>query len=186
MRIAAFAIALLVTAAPVANAQTLTLRSYRDGTIRGGTYANTTYGDDPILETRASSDYSYVRRAALMFATAESLPSTASISSAKLILTVKYGNPETRTLTACAMPVSFREPYLTWRMRDASSAWQHAGGDIVSTDCATAQVTSTSGSQVVFDVTSEVQKAVSGGYGSRYARFLVGDSGGASRDSYKQ
>ena len=186
MRIAAIAVALLTAAAPVANAQTLTLRSYRDGTIRGGTYANTSYGDDPILETRASADDGYVRRAALMFATAESLPSTASISSAKLILTVKLGNPETRTLTACAVPVSFREPYLTWRMRDSNTSWQHAGGDVVSGDCATATVTATSGSQVVFDVTTEVQKAVNGSYGSRYARFLVGDSGASSRDSYKQ
>jgi endonuclease/exonuclease/phosphatase family metal-dependent hydrolase len=186
MRIAAFAIALLVSAAPLANAQTLTLRSYRDGTIRGGSYANANFGNDPILETRASWDDTYVRRAALMFATAESLPSTAQIASAKLILTVKLGNPESRTLTACALPVSFREPYLTWRMRDSDSAWQHAGGDIVSGDCATAKVTATSGSQVVFDVTTEVQKAVRGDYGSRYARFIVGDSGASSRDSYKQ
>ena len=186
MRIAAFAIALLVSAAPVANAQTLTLRSYRDGTIRGGTYANTVYGNDPILETRASWDDSYVRRAALMFATAESLPSTATIASAKLILTVKLGNPESRTLTACALPVSFREPYLTWRMRDSDSPWQHPGGDVVAGDCASATVTATSGSQVVFDVTTEVQKAVRGDYGSRYARFIVGDPGASSRDSYKQ
>jgi endonuclease/exonuclease/phosphatase family metal-dependent hydrolase len=186
MRTAAFAIALLVSAAPVANAQTQTLRSYRDGTIRGGSYANMNYGDDPILETRASSDESYVRRAVLMFATAESLPSTANISSAKLVVTVKSGNPESRTLTACAVPVSFREPYLTWRMRDSGSGWQHAGGDVVAGDCETATVTATAGSQVVFDVTREVQKAVRGDYGSRYARFLVGDSGASSRDSYKQ
>lgn len=186
MRSAAFAIALLVSAAPLANAQTLTLRSYRDGTLRGGTYANSNFGDDPILETRASYDDTYVRRAALMFATAESLPATATIASAKLVLTVKLGNPEARTLTACALPVSFREPYLTWRMRDSGAPWQHAGGDIVSGDCATARVTSTSGSQVVFDVTTEVQKAVRGDYGSRYARFIVGDSGASSRDSYKQ
>jgi endonuclease/exonuclease/phosphatase family metal-dependent hydrolase len=186
MRIAAFAVALLVSAAPLANAQTLTLRSYRDGTMRGGSYANSNFGDDPILETRASSTSDYVRRAALMFATAESLPSSAQIGSAKLILTVKLGNPETRTLTACALPVSFREASLTWRMRDSDSAWQHAGGDVVGSDCETANVTATSGSQVVFDVTSEVQKAVRGDYGSRYARFIVGDSGGSSRDSYKQ
>ena len=110
MRIAAFAVALLVSAAPLANAQTLTLRSYRDGTMRGGSYANSNFGDDPILETRASSTSDYVRRAALMFATAESLPSSAEIGSAKLILTVKLGNPETRTLTACALPLRRARP----------------------------------------------------------------------------
>jgi endonuclease/exonuclease/phosphatase family metal-dependent hydrolase len=185
MRIAALATALLVSAATVANAQTLTLRSYRDGTIRGGTYANSSFGYDPILETRASYDDTYVRRAALMFATAEQFSSSAVIGSARLILTVKDGNAETRTLTACALPVSFREPYMTWRMRDSDSAWQSAGGDM-SGDCSTGTVTGTPGSQVTFDVTRQVQKAISGSYGSRYARFLVMDSGYSSRASYKQ
>jgi len=47
-------------------------------------------------------------------------------------------------------------------------------------------VTSTAGSRVTFDVTAQVQKVLKGAYGSRYARFLVGDAGSSSRDSYKQ
>jgi endonuclease/exonuclease/phosphatase family metal-dependent hydrolase len=186
MRHAAVALAALLTAASTVDAQTVTLRSYRDATIRGGSYANVNYGDDAILETRASNDETYLRRAVLMFATAESLPSSARIASAQLVLTVKGGNSETRTLLACAVPVSFREPDVTWKRRDSSSYWRNAGGDIVADDCSKASVSATSGSKVTFDVTEQVQKAVQGSYGSRYARFLVGDAGGSSRDSYKQ
>ncbi len=186
MRHAAVALAALLTTAATVDAQTLTLRSYRDATIRGGSYANSNYGDDAILETRASSDSTYVRRAALMFATAEVLPSSTRIASAQLVLTVKGGNSETRTLLACAVPVSFREADVTWKRRDSSSYWRNAGGDIVADDCSKATVTATSGSKVTFDVTEQVQKAVQGSYGSRYARFMVGDAGGESQASYKQ
>lgn len=175
-----------VAGSSVASAQSVTLRSYRDATIRGGTYANTNYGSNPILETRASSDASYLRRAVLQFDTAPALSSTARVTSAKLVLTVRGGNSETRRLSACAVPVSFREPEVTWKKRDSSTYWRNAGGDIVTSDCSDASVTATANSKVTFDVTEQVQKAASGAYGSRYARFLVGDIGGSSRDSYKQ
>jgi len=186
MRHAAVALAALLTTAATLDAQTLTLRSRRDATIRGGSYANTNYGDDATLETRASDDDTYTRRSAVMFATAEVLPSSSRIASAQLVLTVKGGNSETRTLLACAVPVSFREGDVTWKRRDSSSYWRNAGGDTVADDCSKATVTATSGSKVTFDVTEQVQKAVQGSYGSRYARFLVGDAGGDSQSSYKQ
>jgi endonuclease/exonuclease/phosphatase family metal-dependent hydrolase len=176
----------VVAGSSPASAQSLTLRSYRDATIRGGAYANTNYGSNAILETRASSDASYLRRAVLQFDTAPYLSTSARISSAKLVLTVKSGNSETRRLSACAVPVSFRESDVTWKKRDSDSYWRNAGGDVVTSDCSSATVTATANSKVTFDVTQQVQKAVSGGYGSRYARFLVGDVGGSSRDSYKQ
>jgi endonuclease/exonuclease/phosphatase family metal-dependent hydrolase len=166
-------------------AQSVTLRSYRDATIRGGTYANKNYGDDPVLETRASSDGSYRRRAVLQFDTAPHFPSSAHITSAKLILTVKGGSSETRRLSACAVPVSFREADVTWKRRDSDTYWKNVGGDIVTGACSSASVTSTANSRVTFDVTAQVQKAVSGAYGSRYARFLVGDIGASSNGSYK-
>ena len=185
MRIAALGAAALLTAVPAVTAQT-TLRSAKDSTIRGGSYAYTNFGTDPILETRQSDDPTYVRRAAVMFDTEASFGSGTSVGAAQLVLTVKSGNGETRTLTACAMPISFDETSVSWMQRNGSSYWQTAGGDVVSSDCSYATVTATAGSRVTFDVTSQVQKAVAGTYGTRYARFLVEDNGGSSRDSYKQ
>lgn len=176
----------VVAGSSPALAQSLTLRSYRDATIRGGAYANTNYGYKNSLETRASSDSTYRRRAVLQFDTAAYLSSSARISSAKLVLVVKGGNSETRRLSACAVPVSFREGAVTWKRRDSDSYWRNAGGDIVTGDCSSASVTGTTNSKVTFDVTEQVQKAVSGAYGSRYARFLVGDVGGSSQASYRQ
>jgi endonuclease/exonuclease/phosphatase family metal-dependent hydrolase len=185
MRIAALGAAALLTAVPAVSAQT-TLRSAKDSTIRGGSYAYTNFGSDPILETRQSDDLTYVRRAAVMFDTDASFSASTSLGSAQLVLTVAGGNGETRTLTACAMPISFDEDSVTWVQRNSSAYWSNAGGDIVSSDCSYATVTATSGSRVTFDVTTQVQKAVAGTYGTRYARFLVADYGGSSRDSYKQ
>jgi len=186
MRNAALALAALFIAATAADAQTITLRSYRDATIRGGAYANTNYGDKNILETRASDDGDYLRRAVVMFDTASVLSSSAQIGSAKLVLTVKSGNAESRRLTACALPVSFNEPTVTWKRRSSSTYWSHAGGDFIQSDCSQTTVTATASSKVTFDVTEQVQKAVKGTYGTRYARFVVLDAGANSRDSYKQ
>ena len=185
MRHAAFAAALLLAGTSV-SAQTLTLRSVKDATIRGGSYAGRNFGYDTILETRQSGDAEYVRRALVMFDTAASLPSTAQVASAQLVLTVKGGNAETRSLKACAVPISYDEGAVTWDERKSSTYWSNPGGDVVATDCSQATVTATPGSKVTFDVTMQVRKAVSGTYGSRYARFLVADPGASSRDSYKQ
>ncbi len=166
--------------------QTVTLRSVKDSTIRGGSYANTNFGDDDILETRQSSDAEYLRRAVLTFDTHTTLPAGASISSAKLILTVKGGNSETRTLSACSVPISFDEPRVTWKRRNSDHYWDNAGGDVVTSACSNATVSASAGSHVTFDVTAQVRTVLKGSYGTRYARFLVGDRGGSSRDSYKQ
>jgi endonuclease/exonuclease/phosphatase family metal-dependent hydrolase len=121
-----------------------------------------------------------------MFDTAAVLPSTAQIGSAQLVITVKGGNAATRRLGTCAVPVSFREAEVTWTRRNASTYWSNPGGDVVGSDCSEATVTAVANSRVVFDVTRQVQKAVSGSYGSRYARFLIGDLGASGGDSYKQ
>jgi endonuclease/exonuclease/phosphatase family metal-dependent hydrolase len=185
MRHAAFVLAALFTAASAAHAQTVTIRSVKDATVRGGTYAGTNFGDDPILETRQSSDSTYLRRAAMTFDTDATVPANSRISSAKLVLTVRGGNAETRRLAACSIPVSFDEWSVTWRQRRTSTSWENPGVDIVDGSCSQASVTSTTGSRVTFDVTAQVQKVINGAYGSRFARFLVGDVGGSSRDSYK-
>jgi endonuclease/exonuclease/phosphatase family metal-dependent hydrolase len=186
MRHAAVAFAALLTAVPAAHAQTVTIRSAKDATVRGGSYAATNFGDDPILETRQSDDQTYLRRAALMFDTDATVPANARIASATLVLTVKSGNAETRRLGACSIPVSFSESQITWKQRRTGIPWRNPGVDVVDGTCSEASVTATPNSRVKFDVTAQVQKVVNGTYGSRYARFLVGDLGGDSRASYKQ
>src|SRR3982751_1871877 len=186
MRHAAFALAAMLTAIPAVHAQTITIHSVKDATVRGGRYAASNYGDEPTLETRQSDDPTYARRAAMTFDTDTTLPANARIASAKLLLTVKGGNAETRRLAACTIPVSFDESSVSWKRRRGSRHWENPGVDIVDGTCSEAVVTGTANSRVTFDVTSQVQKVVNGAYGSRYARFLVGDLGGSSRDSYKQ
>jgi len=186
MRHAAFALAALLTAVPAVHAQTVTIRSAKDATVRGGSYASSNFGDDPTLETRASSDGTYRRRAALTFDTDTRVPANAHITSATLTLTVKGGNSESRRLAACTIPVSFDEWSVSWKLRRTGTAWQNPGADIVDGSCSQATVTATANSQVKFNVTAQVQKVVNGAYGSRFARFLVGDPGGDSQSSFKQ
>jgi endonuclease/exonuclease/phosphatase family metal-dependent hydrolase len=175
-----------LTGSSLAFGQTVTIRVSKDATIRGGSHANTNYGDDDILETRQSSDEEYTRRAVLTFDTETTLADNASIASAKLVLTVKTGsNSEQRTLSACSVPISFDEPAVTWKRRKTSNYWSNAGGDIATGTCSTATVTGVSGSKVTFDVSTQIRTVLKGTYGSRYARFLVGDTGGSSRGSYK-
>src|SRR5919202_5625462 len=109
MRHAALAVAALLIAASAASAQTVTIRSVKDATVRGGSYAGTNFGDDPILETRQSNDGTYVRRAALTFDTDSTVPANARIASAALVFTVKRGNWQTRRLAACSIPASLDE-----------------------------------------------------------------------------
>jgi endonuclease/exonuclease/phosphatase family metal-dependent hydrolase len=169
-----------------ASAQTTAnLTVVKDATLRGGSYASTKHGSDPILVTRASDDATYVRRAALTFDTETTIPDNATIQSATLVLTVKGGNGETRQLGAYGLPVSFEEPYATWQYRNASNRWSNAGGDTTGSYAA-GTVTGTVGSQTSFNVTQHVQAVLNGQYGSRYARFLVVDLGGTSRESYKE
>jgi endonuclease/exonuclease/phosphatase family metal-dependent hydrolase len=186
MRHAALAFAALLTAVPAVHAQTITIRSAKDATVRGGSYATTNFGDDPILETRQSDSDTYLRRAALTFDTDATVPANAHIASAALVLTVKSGNAETRRLAACTIPVSFDEGQITWKQRRTSTPWRNPGVDVVDGSCSEASVTATPNSRVKFDVTAQVQKVMNGAYGSRFARFLVGDLGGDSRTSYKQ
>lgn len=100
----AVAAALMALAVP-AGAQTLTLTGASDTTLRGGAYANTNYGSSSTLELRAgSSDLTYERRILLKFDTYSTIPQGTTISSAKLTLTVKGGNSETRTIDAMPRP----------------------------------------------------------------------------------
>jgi len=100
-----------VASAPLAYGQTVTLRSVKDATIRGGTYASTNFGDDDILETRQSSDGDYLRRAVLTFDTESSISDNASVASAKLTLTSRKATRRSGRCTPAPSPrPSMRAP----------------------------------------------------------------------------
>ena len=92
--------ALAIGAATAAAQSTLTLTDSSATTLRGGSYASTNFSHQTIIETRASSDASYVRRGLLKFDTHTTLPEGTPIASAKLTITVAGGSAETRTLSA--------------------------------------------------------------------------------------
>jgi endonuclease/exonuclease/phosphatase family metal-dependent hydrolase len=169
-------------------AQTLQLRESSATTIRGGGYANTNFSSAQTVETRASSDTSYVRRIVLKFDTHNTLPQGTDIVSAHLTLTVASGsNDETRQLTAYRGGLSYDEGQTTWKLRKSGTSWSAPGGEmaqLVARQTATGSV----GSRVTFDVTAAVQSIIDGTYSStsRYARFLIVDTGASSKGSYKQ
>jgi endonuclease/exonuclease/phosphatase family metal-dependent hydrolase len=183
-RAAGAACVLLMAAA--AGAQTITLAQSNATTLRGGAYASTNFSDEPVLETRASSDASYVRRALMKFDTHTTIAAGASIASAKLTVTVASGsNAQSRTLSAYGVTTSYDELAATWNSRNASTRWSKAGGDTGSR-YDTATITGTAGSKVTFDVTALVRAAVRGDFGTRYTRIALIDEGGSSQDSYKR
>jgi len=175
-----------LTAAIPSTAQTIHLTDANATTLRGGSYAGTNYVSQPVLETRASDDPSYERRAILKFDTETTIPAGASIASAVMTITVAGGNSESRTLALYRLASSYDESCATWNKRKASTSWASAGGDSAER-FGTATVTATPGQQVTFDITPLVQKNVSGAYGSnRYTRVELIDAGASSRASYKQ
>jgi endonuclease/exonuclease/phosphatase family metal-dependent hydrolase len=176
---------LTVPMAGAAAAQTITLAQSNATTLRGGTYASTNFSDDPVLETRASSDSSYVRRGLMKFDTATTIAQGSSIASAKLTITIAGGNSESRTLSAYSVLSSYDELAATWNSRNSSSKWSKAGGDLGSR-YDRESVTNTAGSKVTFDVTALVQAVVRGDLGSRYTRIALVDEGASSQGSYKR
>ena len=184
-RFVLFTLLVLAGAIPAA-AQSVKLTNANATTLRGGAYAGTNYGSQPVLETRASDDLSYERRAILKFDTQNTIPAGSSVSSAVLTITVAGGNSASRSIGLYRVPTSYDESAANWTKRKSSTSWSEAGGDTAER-FAVATVTNVAGSRVAFDVTSLVQKNVSGAYGSnRYTRVELVDLGASSRDSYKR
>ena len=182
----AFFLGSFLSAAIPVTAQTVHLTDANATTLRGGVYASTNYASQTLLETRASDDLSYERRAILKFDTQNTIPAGSAIASAVLTMTIAGGNPQTRTLTLYRLASAYDESQSNWTRRKSDSSWSSAGGDSVER-FSSASVTNTPGARVTFDITALVQKNVSGAYGSnRYTRVELVDSGASSRDSYKQ
>jgi endonuclease/exonuclease/phosphatase family metal-dependent hydrolase len=154
-----------------------------DTAIQGGASANTNFNGKPLM-TRASDNLDYRRRSLLKFDTDRRVPAKAVIQSAKLTVTVKGGNTETRRLGAYRVVNSFDEATATWRMRYSGVAWVTNGGDL-GAKYAEATVTGTPGSKVTFDVTKLVQEVVNGS-GSRWTRIALVDLGASTNLSYRE
>ena len=186
-RTAAAVIGVLAFGATTAAAQsTLTLSDGSATTLRGGTYASTNFNGDQIVETRASTNLSYARRALLKFDTNTTLPQGTPIISAALTVTVASGNAETRNLSAYHVTSSYDEAVATWNHRKSGIPWSKAGGDL-GARYDLRSITNTAGSKVTFDLTALVQAVVRGDFGSsRYTRVELIDEGSDSQSSYKQ
>ncbi len=174
-------------ATPASAQSTLKLTESNATILRGGTYASQNFGSSAIVETRASTDADYVRRALFKFDTHTTLPMGTTIQSATFTLTVAPGsNAETRSLSAYHETSSYDASQATWNRRKSSLNWSKAGGDLGARyDVRT--VTGTALSKVTFDVTALVQAVVRGDFSttSRYTRLVLIDEGSASQGSYK-
>jgi endonuclease/exonuclease/phosphatase family metal-dependent hydrolase len=185
-RIAVALVSFIGVAGVPASAQTLKLTKASDTTLRGGSYAGKNFGRSATLATRASSNNEYKRRVLLKFDTHNTIPAGTSVASAKLTLTVRGGNGETRTLSAYRGAQPYTATEANWRKRKASLYWSTPGGSRKER-IGQATVKGVVGSRVSYDVTGVVQKIVNGAYGSsRYLRVLITDEGASSRGSYKE
>jgi hypothetical protein len=154
-------------------------------TIRGGGYASVNHGASDELTTKQDADPSYDRRVLLKFDTQSTIPAGASITSARLYLTLKSpGGASNRTLTVYRVTQSFLEREATWYNYRLGAAWASPGGDLAETFGARS-VGSAVGTAVDFDVTDLVRRTVSGDFGSRYTRLALVDDGSAADDSYR-
>jgi len=160
-----------------AQAQTLTLTDASDTVLRGGSYANTNYGTSATLATRAGAA-DYERRILLKFDTHSTIAQGTGIASARLTLTVRGGNSETRTLAVYRVPQPYTDTQATWNIRRTGYAWGSPGGDMAER-VGQVTVTNVVGATPSVDLTSVVQNIVNGSYGSsRYLRVLLVDEGG--------
>ncbi len=155
-----------------------------DAYIRGGSHANTVHNTD-ALATKANSNTSNQRRALLKFDTETRIPQGSTIQSAKLSLTLKRSDPQTRRIGVYRVTQSFQESQATWVTRKTGYRWTSAGGDF-SSKLAEFNIGTSAGSKVTVDVTALVQATVKGTYGSRYSRIALVDIGSASDTSYKE
>jgi endonuclease/exonuclease/phosphatase family metal-dependent hydrolase len=189
LRLMTAAAGLMIASAGSAFAQTTvtlqepTTRAW-SATIRGGTFASKNLRT--ILETRASSDPEYLRRALLKFDTQNTIPAGKSITSAVLTITVKDGSGDSsRRIGAYQVKTSWEHDEVTWKVRRTSTNWGSAGGDL-GTKITEKAAGNTAGTKVSFDVTALVQQAVSGVLGdSRYTRIALVDLDAATSESWR-
>jgi endonuclease/exonuclease/phosphatase family metal-dependent hydrolase len=158
-----------------------------DTTIRNGAYVNANYARSVLL-TRASSDPDWERRTLLKFDTENTIPDNATITSARLTLTVKTGlgyAGEIRSVQTYRVPEGFLQEDATWNRRMDSSNWSRPGGSLAE-QYGDADVSNVPGTRVTFDVTALVQRVVNGDFGARWTRIGLVDESGPAKQSYRE
>src|SRR5688572_29282938 len=158
-----------------------------DLTIQGGSSSLVDFSNEPELASKVSSSADYTRRILMKFDTQSYVPANAVIQSAYLYLTLKHAeSSETRTFTTYYVTKSFYKEQTNWRYYRDGQAWSRAGGDL-GASFGTTKIGDAEGTAYRFDLTTLVQAAVNGDFGSsRYTRLALIDTGGASGGSYKE
>lgn len=158
-----------------------------DLTIQGGSSSLEDFSDSLELASKVASSADYTRRILMKFDTQNFVPANAVIQSAYLYLVLKHSeSSETRTFTAYYVSKSFVKAETNWRYYRDGQAWSKAGGDF-GASFGTTKVGDAEGTAYRFDLTSLVQQAVNGNFGSsRYTRVALIDTGGVSGGNYKE
>ena len=113
------------------------------------------------------------------------IPANAVIQSARLYLVLKSADTsEQRPLTAYRVTQSFTKTGTSWHYFRDGAAWTTPGGDVQGS-FGTTSVGGSAGTTYTFDLTSLVQRAVKGEFGSRWTRVELIDTGSNSDGSYK-
>jgi len=156
-----------------------------DLTIQGGASGLVDFSASDVLASKVSSA-SYTRRIMLKFDTQNFIPANAVIQSARLQLVLKTAeSSENRPLTAYDVSQSFVKGETNWYYFRSGQAWTTPGGDF-GPSFGTTFVSNAVGSTTTFDLTSLVQRAVNGDFGSRYTRVALVDTGGSSSGNYRE
>ncbi len=156
-----------------------------DVTVQGGAYDMVDFSDSAVLASKVSSE-NYTRRILMKFDTQNFIPANAVIRSAQLHLVLKKAeNSEKRPLAAYQVTTSFTDGQTTWAQRKTGLDWSRPGGDLGS-KYSTTYVGNAVGSTYRFDLTSLVQRAVNGDFGSRYTRLALIDTGANTSGNYRE
>ena len=156
-----------------------------DLTIQGGSAATTDFSWSDALASKVSSE-SYTRRILMKIDTSNNIPAGATIQSAQLYLVLKSAQSnESRPLTAYNVAQSFVSGETNWYYFRSGQAWSSRGGDF-NGSFGTTYVDGSVGSTYSFDLTSLVQRAVNGDFGSRYTRVALVDTGANTSGNYRE
>lgn len=156
-----------------------------DLTIQGGASGMTDFSGVDSLASKVSSE-SYTRRILLKIDTQNNIPAGAKIQSARLYLVLKRAeSSENRPLTAFNVGQSFVSGETNWYYFRSGQSWGSRGGDF-NGSFGTTYVNNGVGSTYAFDLTSLVQRAVNGDFGSRYTRVALVDTGGSNDGNFRE
>ena len=143
------------------------------------------FSTSDVLASKVGSAESYTRRIMLKFDTQNFIPANAVIQSARLYLVLKGAeSSEDRPLTAFHVTQSFVRGETNWYYFRYGQAWSTPGGDL-GPSFGTTYVGNAVESTYTFDLTSMVQRAVNGEFGSRYTRVALVDTGGSSSGNFR-